>query len=146
MNELKPGPIKTALQVVYESLDILLHRPFLQYVLTQLHTSVFSDINTIPSNISSRAHKAIDRGIKHVSNVRTLPLTDWFMLKQVLVATLLVTSASRLMGENAVPEREVMNTLNAATEIFARGAQISESARRALQLISEIRVSTETSH
>jgi hypothetical protein len=104
----------------------------------------FADINTIPSSIASRARKALDISIKHVSNVRTFQLIDWFVLKQVLLSTILVISASKVMGHDAVSEQEVTNTLNGATEIFARTAKTSESAKMALQLISEIRVGMKT--
>jgi hypothetical protein len=139
MNDLKPGPLKADLQAGYEAVDFLLHRPFLQYVLTQLNSSEFTD-GVIPSSIASRAQRAIEIGIKHVSVIRTLPLIDFFCLKQVILATLLVISASKLMGTTAVTEDEVMDTLNGATEVLARTAKTSESAKRALQLISEIRV------
>jgi hypothetical protein len=51
-----------------------------------------------------------------------------------------VVSASRVMGDDAALEQDVTDTLNGATEIFARTAKTSESATRALQLLSEIRV------
>lgn len=55
-----------------------------------------------------------------------------------------MVSASRAMGDDAVLEKDVMDTLNGATEIFARTAKTSESATRALQLLSEIRVHMNT--
>lgn len=94
--------------------------------------------------MASRARKALDIGIKYVSIVRTLSLINWFTLKQVFLAALLVISASRVMGDDAILEQEAMDTLNGATEIFARTAKTSESAKRALQLLSEIRVGTKT--
>jgi hypothetical protein len=97
-------------------------------------------MNSIPSSIASRAQRAIDLAVKHVSALRTLQTVDWFTLKQVLLATLLVIAASKVMDEDVVLEKEAMDTLNGATEIFARTAKSSESAKRALQLISEIRV------
>lgn len=53
-------------------------------------------------------------------------------------------SASRVMGDDAILEQDVMDTLNGATEIFARTARTSESAKRALLLLSEIRVGMKT--
>ena len=73
-------------------------------------------------------------------NVRTFPLIDWFTLKQVFQAALLIISASRVMNDGVVLEEKVTSSLNSATEIFARTAKTSESAKRALQLLSEIRV------
>jgi len=140
-NELKPGPVTTELQVGYEAIDFLIHRPFMQYVLTQFTLPGFSDFNAIPSSIASRAQKALEIAIKHVSTVRKLQTVDWFTIKQVLLATLLVIAASKVMDEDAVLEKETMGTLDGATEIFARAAKSSESAKRALQLVSEIRVS-----
>ena len=52
-------------------------------------------------------------------------------------------SASRVLGDEAVLHQEV-DTLNGATEIFARAAKTSESAKRALQLLSEIRMGMKT--
>jgi hypothetical protein len=46
------------------------------------------------------------------------------------------------MGPEVVTERAVNNIIDEATEIFARVAKSSESARRGLQLLSEIRVGT----
>ena len=141
MNDLKSGPLKTDLQVAYEAVDLLVHRPFLQYVLAQLNSPEFTDgLDGLPSSIVSRAQRAIDIGIKHVSIIRTLRVIDWFSLKQLVIATLLVISASRLMGGTAVTEQEVTDTLNGATEVLARTAKTSEAAKRALPLISEIRV------
>jgi hypothetical protein len=132
--------VKTGLQIGYEAMNLLLHRPFLVYVLTQLSSPEFTNINSIPSSIASRAQKALNFAVKHVSMVRTLPHIDWFSLKQVLIGTLLVIAASKLMEDDAILQQEVVDTLNGATEIFARAAKSSESAKRALQLISEIRV------
>jgi hypothetical protein len=140
-NELSPGPVKTELQVGYEAVDFLIHRPFMQYVLTQFTLPGFSDFNAIPSSIASRAQKSLEIAIKHVSTVRKLQTVDWFTIKQVLLATLLVIAASKVMDEDVVLEKEAMDTLNGATEIFARATKSSESAKRALQLVSEIRVS-----
>jgi len=139
-NELGPGPIKSGLDVGFESVHLLLHRPFLQYVLNQLTLSEVPDINSIPSSIASRAQKAIDIAVRHVALVRSMPVIDWFSLKQVLLAALFVLSVSQVMDDDVVTEQEVNNTLNGATEIFARLAQTSESAKAALQVISEIRV------
>jgi hypothetical protein len=69
-----------------------------------------------------------------------MPVIDWFSLKQVLLAALFVLSVSQVMDDDVVTEQEVNNALNGATEIFARLAQTSESAKAALQVISEIRV------
>lgn len=140
-NELKPGPVKTELQLGYEAVDFLIHRPFMQYVLTQFTLPGHKDFNAIPSSIASRAQHALDIAVKHVSTVRALQIVDWFTIKQVLLATLLVIAASKVMEEDAVLQKEAIDTLNGATEIFARAAKSSESAKRALQLISEIRVS-----
>ena len=140
-NELTPDPVKTGLELGYQAADFLIHRPFMQYVLTQFTLPGFSDLNAIPSSIASRAQKALKIAIKHVSTVRKLQTVDWFTIKQVLVATLLVIAASKVMNDDAMLEKEAMDTLNGATEIFARAAKSSESAKRALQLVSEIRVS-----
>jgi len=140
-NELKPSPVKTELQVGYEAVDFLIHRPFMQYILTQFTLPGFKDLNAIPSSIASRAQHALEIGIKHVSTVRKLQIVDFFSLKQVLLATLLVIAALKMMDEDDMLEKDAMDTLNGATEIFARAAKSSESAKRALQLLSEIRVS-----
>ena len=78
--------------------------------------------------------------MKIVSVTRTLTQVDWFSLKQVLIGTLLVIAASKAMEEDVALQQKVQETLDGATEIFARTAKVSESARRALQLVSEIRV------
>jgi hypothetical protein len=75
-----------------------------------------------------------------VSIARARQHTDWFSLKQVILASLLVISAGKIMGTEVVTERAVSNIMDEATEIFARVAKSSESARRGLQLLSEIRV------
>ena len=133
--------MKTELQLHYQAFEFLIHRPFMQYVLTQFTLPGFNDFNAIPSCIASRAQKALQIAIKYVSTVRKLQTVDWFTIKQVLLATLLVIAASKVMNDDAVLEKEAMDTLDGATEIFARAAKSSESAKRALQLVSEIRVS-----
>jgi hypothetical protein len=104
-------------------------------------TTTTTDINRIPSNISSRAQKTISISIKLIAIVRTRQIIDWFSLKQVILAVLLVLSASRVLAEDVLSPEELVETMNGATEIFARAANRSESAKRALQLLSEIRIS-----
>jgi hypothetical protein len=62
-------------------------------------------------------------------------------LKQVVVASLSVISAWKAFGSEFVAEDKVIGIMDEATEVFARAAKASESARRGLQLLSEIRVS-----
>jgi hypothetical protein len=60
-------------------------------------------------------------------------------------AALLVVSASKAMHDDTLSKEEVQDTLNGATEIFARTSKRSESAKRALQLISEVRIGLKVS-
>jgi len=65
-------------------------------------------------------------------------ILDWFTLKQVIVAVLLIIATSRVLGEDFLSPGEVVEAMNSATEILARTANRSESAKRALQLLCEI--------
>jgi hypothetical protein len=58
----------------------------------------------------------------------------------IVLATLLVVAASRLVNCNLVSPEEMQTVLDGATEVFARFAKFSECAKRALQLISEVRI------
>lgn len=56
------------------------------------------------------------------------------------MASLLIISAGKVLGGEFVSEKMVLDVMDEATEVFARAAKTSESARRGLQLLSEIRV------
>jgi hypothetical protein len=124
----------------YLTLDFFMWRPFLQEVLNNLKTHRVRDIDDIPSTITTRARNAIDTAIKLVATIRTRPVVNWFFLRQSLMAAILVLAASRTI-DGCVLEKEVMDTLDGATEIFARTSKTSEAAKRALRLVSKIRVS-----
>jgi hypothetical protein len=50
---------------------------------------------------------------------------------------MMVIAAAGVLG---VSKREVDSTLDSATEVFARAAKMSDSARGGLQILSEVRV------
>jgi len=140
LNEVGQGLLKQHLQTGFETLRLLLYRPFLQNILMQLTTTSTKDKEGIPVNIPSRAQKAINISVNLVSMSRTRQIIDWFSLKQVIIAVLLVLVYSRVLGDDNLSPEETLETMNGATEILARAASRSESAKRALQLLSEIRV------
>ena len=129
--------IKSQLQARYEEILLLIHRPFLQWVLNNSTTN----IDCMPITVVSRARKAIEISKRVISIHRIRQIIDWITLKQVIVAVLLIAAASRSLGEDMVSSDDVNEAMNGATEIFARAANRSESAKRALQLLSEISVS-----
>jgi hypothetical protein len=138
-NDPKPGPVQQHLQVTYEAFNLLIHRPFLTHVLNHL-SDPNCDPLAIPSSISIRSKRAIDVAVKQVSLVRTLRHLDWFSLKQVFMGTVLVVAAARIMGDDMTLQQNARETLDGATEIFARTAKKSDSASRALRLMSDIRL------
>jgi hypothetical protein len=103
------------------------------------------DVNTFPQHILSRTQKAIDSCKKIVFIARPRQLINWFSLKKTVEAALLAVSASKAMHDDTLSEDEMQDTLNGATEIFARASKVSESAKRALQLISEVRIGLKVS-
>src|ERR1700737_462136 len=127
-NELKLCPIRAPLEFQYGSCCLLLYRPFLQYVIEYLQSSEAVDVNSIAPHILSRTHKAIQASHKLVSLSRTRTSTDWFTLKKIIETSLLVVAASRVLPADAISTDEMHDTLNGATEIFARAAKGSESA------------------
>jgi len=135
-----PNSVRQYLGFEYSALYFYLWRPFLQDVLNNITTRRLTDINTMPSSVRTRAQNAIDSSIKLVATIRAWPLINWFALRQSLMATILVVAVSRTV-EDWVLEKELTDTLDGATEIFARMSKSSEAAKRGLRLISEIRVS-----
>jgi len=135
-----PETVKRYMGSEYLALDFYLWRPFLQQVLNNLTTHRVHNIDDFPSSMTTRARNAIDSSIKLVATVRTWSVVNWFSLRQVLMAAILVLAASRTI-EGSVLEKEVMDTLDGATEIFARTSKTSEAAKRALRLVSKIRAS-----
>jgi len=139
-NDLKPGPVKVHLEFQYTCCLFILYRPFLQYVIENIQSTEHADVNTFPQHILSRTQKAIDICTQLVFIARPRQLIDWFSLKKMVEAALLVVSASKAMHDDTLSKEEMQDTLNGATEIFARTSKRSESAKRALQLISEVRI------
>jgi hypothetical protein len=135
-----PETVRHYMEFEYLAIEFFLWRPFLQEVLNNLTTHQVHDIDDIPSAITTRARNAIDCSIKLIATVRTWSVVNWFSLRQSFMAAILVLAASRTI-DGAVLEKEVMDTLDGATEIFARTAKTSEAARRALRLVSKIRAS-----
>ena len=135
-----PNRVKQFLGSEYSAMYFYLWRPFLQHVLNNMTTRQLGDVHSMPSSVTTRAQNALDSSIKLVATIRTWPLINWFSLRQSLMATILVVAASRTI-EDWVLEEELTDTLDGATEIFARTSKTSETARRALRLISKIRAS-----
>jgi len=138
VNEVKHEAILCHLQTSYETVNLLLHRPFLQYILAQQTATSTQTRESIPPAIISRAETAITISMKLISLARTRQIIDWFSLKQVIIAVFLVLAASRVLEQKVPSPGEVVRTMNGATEILARAANRSESAKRALHLISEV--------
>jgi hypothetical protein len=137
-NEVKHEEILRHLQAGYEAVNLLLHRPFLQDILAQLTSTSTQNPTTIPPAIISRAETAVNISMKLISLVRTRQIVDWFSLKQVIIAVLLVLAASRVLEQTVLRPEKVADTMTGATEILARAANRSESAKRALHLLSEV--------
>ena len=135
-----PNPVRKYLESEYSALYFYLWRPFLQDVLNKMTTPQPGDIDAIPSSVRTRAQNAIDSSIKLVARIRTWSLINWFSLRQSLMPTILVVAASRTV-QDWVLEKELTDTLDGATEIFARMSKTSEGAKRALRLMSNIRAS-----
>lgn len=133
-----PDPVRAYIVFEFNALEFFLWRPFLQHVLNNLTTHQVDDIDAIPPSITTRARNAIDAAIKLVATVRNWTVVNWFSLRQSLMATILVLAVSRTT-EGSVFEKEVMDTLDGATEIFARTSKTSDAAKRALRIVSNIR-------
>lgn len=138
VNEVKHEAILCHLQTDYETVNLLLHLPFLQYILAQQTSTLRQTQKSIPPAIISRAETAITISMKLISLARTRQIIDWFSLKQVIIGVLLVLAASRVPEQKLLSPGEVADTMNGATEILARAANRSESAKRALHLLSEV--------
>lgn len=138
-DELKSSLIYFHLQLTYEAVNLLLYHPYLQYVLTTYPTAANTTMACIPADIGARAQKAVRISMRLISIAGSRQILDWFTLKQVIVAALLIIATSRVLGEDFLSPGEVVEAMNSATEILARTANRSESAKRALQLLCEIR-------
>src|SRR5579859_6378556 len=136
--DLRPGPIQTHLEVSYDAAVLLLYRPFLQLLLNRIDSSG-ADINSISPNITCRAQKAIDISVKLIGVAQTRPRIDWFSLKSVIMGALLILSASSIMGDDALSTEQVEHTLFEAIEVLSKAAKGSEAAKRAYQLVSEVK-------
>jgi len=128
--------VHSYLEFGYQSLNLLVHRPFLQTVLSKIHSN--DDIQTIPNELLVPAHAAIKISVRLVSMARRQPVADWLMICTVLIASLLVASASSLNDDKVLSKDKVSQTLEGAMEFFARAARDSEAATRALRLISMV--------
>ena len=118
----------------------MLYRVFLQHVLGQRDASESAQAHAVSPHLLNQAKKVIDLSRNFLAACRSQTALDWFSVKTIIMATLLIVAASTDTSDEFISQLDLTDALNVAIELFTRTAQFSEAGKSALQCTSAIQM------
>lgn len=112
----------------------------MQHVLGQRDASESAQTHAVPPHLLNQAKKVIDLSRNFLAACRCQTALDWFSLKTIIIATLLIVAASTDTSDEFISQLHLTDALNVAIELLTRTAQFSEVGKSALQCTSAIQM------